>query len=103
MNKILDKMAYGPTVFLGFVFFLMPFYPEPHIVGKIWLITDGAVMETRAWVDVVLHMSAGLVALTKHLRHRELANKGMVAEGDRDAMPAQKYAPETTLDPASDE
>ncbi|MBL4693089.1 MAG: hypothetical protein JKY92_07140 [Magnetovibrio sp.] len=90
MNKILDKMAYGPTVFLGFVFFLMPFFPEPHIIEKIKILNSAGTMEPRAWVDIVLHLIAGLLALTKHFRHRELLSQGIVAEGDRNAVPVKE-------------
>ena len=35
---------------------LAPFFPEPHIVGKIKWITGGAVgMKPMDWFDVVLH------------------------------------------------
>ena len=35
---------------------LAPFFPEPHIVGKIKWITGGAVgMQPMDWFDVVLH------------------------------------------------
>ena len=35
---------------------LAPFFPEPHIWGKLKWITGGAVgMEFRDWFDVVLH------------------------------------------------
>lgn len=89
MNKFLDKLAYGPTVFLGTVFFLMPFVPEPHIVEKIMIIYNGGDMIAMSWFDIVLHSFAGLLAFTKHLRHRELIAQGLVAEGDRDAKPAE--------------
>lgn len=91
MNKILDKLAYGPTVFLGVVFFLMPFYPEPHLLVKAKILMGGGVMEPRDWVDVVLHSTAGLVALTKFLRNRELAKLGLVADGDRDSEPSASH------------
>ena len=84
-------MAYGPTVFLGVVFFLMPFFPEPHIVEKIRMFSAGAGLDPRAWLDIVLHFTAGFFALTKHLRHRKLCAAGLVAEGDRNAAPAEKY------------
>jgi len=90
VNKILDKMAYGPTVFLGTVFFLMPFAPEPHIIEKIMIIYNGEGMVAMSWFDIVLHGSAGLIALTKHLRHRELLGQGETAEGDRNAKPGEK-------------
>jgi len=91
VNKILDKLAYGPTVFLGLVFFMMPFYPEPHLVEKAKILMDGAVMEPRDWVDIVLHSTAGLVALTKFLRNRELAKLSLVADGDRDSEPSASH------------
>lgn len=91
MNKILDKMAYGPTVFLGAVFFLMPFLPEPHLVEKAKILMNGETLGFKTWLDIFLHLLAGFVALTKHLRHRELAALGVIAEGDRNAEAAQKH------------
>lgn len=91
MNKILDKLAYGPTVFLGLVFFLMPFYPEPHLMEKAKMLLAGDVIEARTWLDIALHLTAGLIALMKHLRYRELGQQGLVGEGDRDAEPVQSH------------
>ena len=35
---------------------LAPFYPEPHIVGKVqWILGGGEGMQFMDWFDVVLH------------------------------------------------
>lgn len=49
------------TNILRFLFFsltlgLAPFYPEPHIIGKIRWVAGGAVgMQAMDWFDLVLH------------------------------------------------
>jgi len=93
MNKILDKMAYGPTVVLGGLFCLMPFYPEPHLVEKFKLIYYSAPMTPKDWVDVVLHLLAGTVATAKYFRYRQLQALGIVAEADQDAEPSENSGP----------
>ncbi len=35
---------------------LAPFYPEPHIIGKVrWLLGGAAGMQPMDWFDLVLH------------------------------------------------
>lgn len=35
---------------------LAPFYPEPHIWGKLkWIIGGAVQMQTKDWLDVVMH------------------------------------------------
>ena len=35
---------------------LAPYFPEPHIIGKIkWMAGGGNGMQARDWFDVVLH------------------------------------------------
>lgn len=41
---------------LAFFLALAPFYPEPHLIGKIEWVLGGAVgMATSDWLDLVLH------------------------------------------------
>lgn len=54
---------------------LAPFFPEPHIVGKIRWVAGGAVgMEAMDWFDLVLHGSPWILlamALTDKFRTRK--------------------------------
>lgn len=85
MLKLLDKLPYGPVVFLGVFFALMPILPEPHLWEKAMMIKNGLDMAPIDWLDIVLHAGAGLLAAAKVVRERRLAAQGLVAEGDRDA------------------
>jgi hypothetical protein len=41
---------------------LAPFYPEPHLFGKIkWLIGGGVGMKGQDWFDLILHGTPWLI------------------------------------------
>ena len=43
---------------------LAPFYPEPHIVGKLrWLVGGAQGMQAMDWFDLLLHGSPWLLLL----------------------------------------
>ena len=48
--------SWGFLIMLSLTLGLAPFYPEPHIVGKIRWIAGGAVgMQALDWLDAIYH------------------------------------------------
>lgn len=76
MNKILDSLPSGPVIFLGFFFAIMPIFPEPHLWEKAMMIKDGLDLAPIDWFDIVLHGGAGLLAIAKIRRDRQVAAEG---------------------------
>lgn len=83
VNKILDSLPSGPVIFLGAFFALMPILPEPHLWEKAMMLKDGMGLAPVHWFDVVVHGGAGLLAIAKFLRDRQVR-----AQGDVTADPA---------------
>lgn len=69
MLKIIDNLPFGPVMFLGTVFTLMPFVPEPHLWQKIMMITNGLYMAPIDWFDICVHGGAALLVAFKLTRH----------------------------------
>lgn len=66
MKKIINDWRF--IIFACLTLGLAPFYPEPHIVGKIRWLTDGANgMEAMDWFDLVLHGWPWVLLIRKSL------------------------------------
>lgn len=78
-KAFLDKLPSGPVLFFGGIYFFMPILPEPHLWQKFQMITSGAYMQPIDYLDIVVHAGAGIIALSKFLRDRELAKLGFAA------------------------
>jgi hypothetical protein len=79
VNKILDKLPFGPVMFLGVVFALMPIVPEPHLWQKAMMIKDGVPLAPIDWFDIVLHGGAGALVILKVLRERQVRAEGVAS------------------------
>ena len=84
VNKILDSLPSGPVIFLGFFFALMPILPEPHLWEKAMMIKDGLDLAPIDWFDIVMHGGAGLLAIAKLLRDRQVAAQGTPNDTEQD-------------------
>lgn len=72
LNAILDKLPPGPTMFFGAIYVVMPILPEPHLVQKAMMLSEGMVLKPIDWFDIVAHSFGGLLALAVYMRQREL-------------------------------
>lgn len=88
MIKILDSLPYGPVIFLGTFFALMPILPEPHLWEKAMMIKDGLDLAPIDWFDICMHGGAGLLAIAKFARQRQLRGqadaRNETPAGDKD-------------------
>lgn len=84
-KAFLDKLPSGPVLFFGGLYFFMPILPEPHLWQKFQMITSGAYMQPIDYLDIVLHAGAGIIALSKFLRDREVAKLGVAARANTDS------------------
>ena len=87
MNKLLDKLPFGPVIFLGTVFALMPILPEPHLWQKAMMIKDGVPLAPIDWFDIVLHGGSAALVIAKVWRDRQVRAAGATAglAGSNDA------------------
>jgi len=73
LNTILDKLPPGPTMFFGAIYVIMPILPEPHLVQKAMMLSQGLTLAPIDWLDIVMHSSGGLLALAVYRRGRQRA------------------------------
>jgi len=73
LNTILDKLPPGPTMFFGAIYVIMPILPEPHLVQKAMMLSQGLALAPIDWLDIVMHSSGGLLALAVYRRGRQRA------------------------------
>lgn len=71
-NFILDRLPPGPTIFFASIYVFMPILPEPHLVQKAMMLSNGLALAPLDWFDVFVHSFGGVLALAVYLRHREL-------------------------------
>lgn len=76
VNKIIDSLPFGPVIFLGTFFALMPIFPEPHLWQKAMMIKDGAPLAGIDWFDICLHGGSGLLVIVKLFRARQVRAEG---------------------------
>lgn len=67
--KIIDNLPFGPVMFLGTIFALMPFTPEPHLWQKAMMIANGLYMAPIDWFDIFVHGGPALLVIVKLTRH----------------------------------
>ena len=76
MKNILNdwKMLTVMALLLG----LAPFFPEPHLLGKLRWVAGGAVgMQPLDWLDLLWHLSPFILLIRLgilHLRDRRVTN-----------------------------
>ncbi len=60
-----------PLLLVLTVFMLgAPFVPEPHLVGKMRMLADGALTKPLDIFDVFWHLLPATLLMVKHVRHR---------------------------------
>lgn len=79
VNKLLDKLPFGPVIFLGVIFALMPILPEPHLWQKAMMIKDGLPLAPIDWFDIVLHGGSAALVIAKVWRDRQVRAEGAAA------------------------
>ncbi|HEY9078512.1 hypothetical protein [Magnetovibrio sp.] len=82
LNTILDKLPPGPTMFFGAIYVVMPILPEPHLVQKAVMLSQGLTLAPIDWLDIVMHSSGGLLALAVYRRSRQRAAEAASASSN---------------------
>lgn len=89
INAILDKLPPGPTMFFGMIYVVMPILPEPHLVQKALMLSNGVPLAPIDWFDIVAHSCGGLLAFAMWRRQRQLAGEAQAnsnaTSGDDDS------------------
>ena len=70
--RFLDTLPAFPTILIGCALFLAPFSPEPHLVEKFNMVREGVVLAPIDIFDVLLHGSAGVLAISMIVRQIQL-------------------------------
>lgn len=71
-KAFIDKFPPDLTMMAGAFLFIAPIMPEPHLVQKAMWLMDGMPFKPIDVFDVLLHGSAGVLAVSVFLRQREL-------------------------------
>ncbi|MCW8962496.1 MAG: RND transporter [Gammaproteobacteria bacterium] len=72
MLKILDKIPLSTLLIIGVLLGLAPMTPEPHLVEKIRMLSQGALSRPIDIFDLVMHGSAPLLLIAKIIRMVQL-------------------------------
>ena len=94
-TAIIDKLPPGPTMFFGMIYVVMPILPEPHLVQKAMMVSNGVPLAPIDIFDVFAHSAGGLLALAVFLRQRKLtaeaaANRGQNGDHNDNGDDAEK-------------
>ncbi len=81
LNRFLDSFPPGLVTFLGGIYFIMPIWPEPHLVQKAGMLMNGVPLAPIDWFDVAAHSTGGILAVLAWRREREVKAMG----GQQDA------------------
>ena len=68
MLKILDKIPLSTLLIIGVLLGLAPMQPEPHLVEKLRMLSQGVLSKPIDIFDLFLHASAPLLLLAKIVR-----------------------------------
>lgn len=75
MLKILDKIPLSFLLIIGVLLGLAPMQPEPHLVEKLRMLSQGVLTKPIDIFDLFLHASAPLLLLAKIIRMVQLKFK----------------------------
>ena len=75
MLKILDKIPLSTLLIIGVLLGLAPMQPEPHLVEKLRMLSQGVLTKPIDIFDLFLHASAPLLLLAKIIRIVQLKFK----------------------------
>jgi len=79
MLKILDKIPLSTLLIVGVLLGLAPMQPEPHLVEKLRMLSQGVLSRPIDIFDLVMHGSAPLLLIIKIIRMAQLQLQGKKA------------------------
>ena len=72
MLKILDKLPLSTLLIIGVLLGLAPMQPEPHLVEKLRMLSQGVLTKPIDIFDLFLHASGPLLLIAKLIRMAHL-------------------------------
>lgn len=75
MLKILDKIPLSTLLIIGILLGLAPMQPEPHLVEKLRMLSQGVLSKPIDIFDLLMHASAPLLLIAKVIRVVQLKLK----------------------------
>ena len=66
--QILDQIPFPITILAALTLGLAPFTPEPHIVEKLRMMFQGALVRPVDWFDLALHAAPFVLLALKLIR-----------------------------------
>ena len=66
--QILDQIPFPITILAALTLGLAPFTPEPHIVEKLRMLFQGALVRPVDWFDLALHAAPFVLLALKLIR-----------------------------------
>ena len=75
MLKILDKIPLSTLLIIGVLLGLAPMQPEPHLVEKLRMLSQGVLSKPIDIFDLCMHASAPLLLVAKLIRVVQLKLK----------------------------
>ena len=76
MLKLLDGIPFSTLLIIAVLLGLAPFQPEPHLVEKLRMLSQGVLSKPIDIFDLILHASAPLLLLVKTGRLLQLQLSG---------------------------
>lgn len=73
--KLLDKIDWTTLTVVALLLGLAPFFPEPHLWGKIKMLAAGELQRPLDWFDLLMHAAPIMVLALKAVRHLQLGRK----------------------------
>ena len=70
--KILDKLPFSTLLIVGVLLGLAPLQPEPHLVEKLRMLSQGVLTRPIDIFDLFLHATGPLLLLAKIIRMAQL-------------------------------
>ena len=65
MKRLLSKISYGPLIPVALLLGLAPFRPEPHLVEKLRMLSQGTLSRPLDIFDLLLHAAPIVLLLLK--------------------------------------
>ena len=75
MLKILDKIPLSTLLIVGVLLGLAPLQPEPHLVEKLRMLSEGVLSKPIDIFDLFMHGLAPLLLIAKVIRIVQLGSK----------------------------
>ena len=72
MLKILDKLPLSTLLIMGIMLALLPFQPEPHLLEKLRMLSQGVLSKPVDISDLLMHGLPPLLLIAKIIRVAQL-------------------------------